>query len=458
MTAKRILIVDDDRETCRLIAELVGGPGRTLEDATSPREALDRIREQRFDLVISDINLNAAESGLDILKAVKAHHPTAQVVLISAFGTLDTAIAAVRAGAFDYISKPFNIGEVKATVERALSRSAEPLSTPVAETAPPAGIIGRSAGMLTVYKQIAYAADSWAPVLITGESGTGKELIARAIHRHSRRASRPFVAVNCGALVETLLESELFGHVRGSFTGAVTDHKGVFEQAHGGSVFLDEIGDTTPALQVKLLRVLQEAEVRPVGTTRTVHVEARVIAATNVDLDRAVAEHRFRQDLYYRLSVIVIHLPPLRERRGDIPLLIDQFLRASSVRSGRTAAISPAAVNALVNYEWPGNVRELENTIERLVVFSRGEIDVGDLPAAVIAAPTLREQLFEGLPTLDELERRYLLHVLQEVGGNRSRAAETLGIDRRTLYRMAERFGIDLKEDAAASGSVVRES
>jgi transcriptional regulator with GAF, ATPase, and Fis domain len=306
--------------------------------------------------------------------------------------------------------------------------------------------------MLTVYKQIAYAADSWAPVLITGESGTGKELIARAIHRHSRRASRPFVAVNCGALVETLLESELFGHVRGSFTGAVSDHKGVFEQAHGGSVFLDEIGDTTPALQVKLLRVLQEAEVRPVGSTRTVRVDARVIAATNVDLDRAVAEHRFRQDLYYRLSVIVIHLPPLRDRRGDIPLLIEQFLRASSVRSGRTIVISPAAVNALVNYEWPGNVRELENTIERLVVFSRGEIDVGDLPAAVIAAPTLREQLFDGLPTLDELERRYLLHVLQEVGGNRSRAAETLGIDRRSLYRMAERFGIDLKEDAATAG------
>jgi len=363
----------------------------------------------------------------------------------------------VRAGAFDYISKPFNIGEVKATVERALNRSAEPPATPVADTTHPAGIIGRSAGMLTVYKQIAYAADSWAPVLITGESGTGKELIARAIHRHSRRASRPFVAVNCGALVETLLESELFGHVRGSFTGAVSDHKGVFEQAHGGSVFLDEIGDTTPALQVKLLRVLQEAEVRPVGSTRTVRVDARVIAATNVDLDRAVAEHRFRQDLYYRLSVIVIHLPPLRDRRGDIPLLIDQFLRASSVRSGRNVAISPGAVNALVNYEWPGNVRELENTIERLVVFSRGEIDVGDLPAAVVAAPTLREQLFDGLPTLDELERRYLLHVLQEVGGNRSRAAETLGIDRRTLYRMAERFGIDLKEDAGA-GSVVRDA
>src|SRR5678815_3064921 len=453
MTAKRILIVDDDRETCRLIAELVGAPGRTLEDATSPRQALDRIRDQRFDLVISDINLNAAESGIDILKAVKAHHPAAQVVLISAFGTLDTAIAAVRAGAFDYISKPFNIGEVKATVERALSRSAEPPAAPITETAPPAGIIGRSAGMLTVYKQIAYAADSWAPVLITGESGTGKELIARAIHRHSRRASRPFVAVNCGALVETLLESELFGHVRGSFTGAVTDHKGVFEQAHGGTVFLDEIGDTTPALQVKLLRVLQEHEVRPVGSTRAVSVDARVVAATNVDLERAVTEHRFRHDLYYRLSVVVISLPPLRDRRGDIPLLIQQFLHASSARRGRTVAMTAGAIEALTRYDWPGNVRELENTIERLVVFSRGDIDVGDLPPMITAARPLEERVFEGLPTLDELERRYLIHVLDAVGGNRTRAAEALGIDRRTLYRMAERFSIDLNDDGASKPS-----
>jgi transcriptional regulator with PAS, ATPase and Fis domain len=312
----------------------------------------------------------------------------------------------------------------------------------------PAGIIGRSAGMLTVYKQIAYAADSSAPVLITGESGTGKELIARAVHRHSPRATHAFVAVNCGALAETLLESELFGHVRGSFTGAVSDHKGMFEQAHGGTVFLDEIGDTTPALQVKLLRVLQEGEIRPVGATRTVRVDARVVAATNVDLERAVAEQRFRQDLYYRLGVIIMRLPPLRERRGDVALLVDQFLRASSQRRGRSVAITPAAVTALTNYDWPGNVRELENTIERLVVFSRGEIDIADLPPAVIAAPQLRERLFEGLPTLDEVERRYLLHVLEVVGGNRSRAADAMGIDRRTLYRMAERFGIDLSEES----------
>jgi DNA-binding NtrC family response regulator len=303
--------------------------------------------------------------------------------------------------------------------------------------------------MLNVYKQIAYASDSVVPVLIQGESGTGKELVARAVHEHGRRSSRPFVALNCGAVPETLLESELFGHTRGAFTGAIADRKGVFEQAHGGTVFLDEIGETSPAMQVRLLRVLQDGEVRSVGAARTVHVDSRVIAATNVDLERAVAEQRFRQDLFYRLSVIVIALPPLRERREDIPLLVEQFLRNASARTGRPTMIEPDALAALAEYRWPGNVRELENTIERLVVFTRGRITVDDLPEALAGKPRiLEEQMFRDLPTLDELERRYLQHVLQAVGGNRSRAAEALGIDRRTLYRMAERFGIDLKEEA----------
>jgi transcriptional regulator with PAS, ATPase and Fis domain len=255
------------------------------------------------------------------------------------------------------------------------------------------------------------------------------------------------VAVNCGALAETLLESELFGHTRGSFTGAVNDHKGVFEQAQGGTVFLDEIGDTTSAMQVKLLRVLQEGEIRQVGGTRTTRVDVRVIAATNVDLERGVAEQRFRQDLYYRLGVILVQVPPLRDRRSDIPLLIDQFLRTSSTRRGRAVSITPAAIEALTRYDWPGNVRELENTIERLVVFSSGEIDASDLPGPIVAAPNVQERMFDDLPTLDELERRYLLHVMDVVGRNRSRAAEALGIDRRTLYRMAERFGIKLSDD-----------
>jgi len=448
-SAVRILIVDDDLETCRLIAELVAAPGRELQQAQKAEDAIGRARRERFDLVISDINLNGPETGLDVLKAFKSANPNGEVLLISGFGTLDTAVQAVRAGAFDYISKPFNIAEVQSTVARALApRTEEPAPDPHAPEPPPEGIVGRTAGMLALYKQVAYASDSNAPVLIQGESGTGKELVARAIHKHGQRASKPFVAVNCGALTETLLDSELFGHVRGAFTGAVADRKGVFEQAHGGTVFLDEIGDTTPAMQVKLLRVLQDGEIRPVGAARSMHVDARVVAATNVDLERAVTEQRFRQDLYYRLGVILIRLPALRERREDIPLLVDRFIRDASARAGRTVGISPDAVAALTAYSWPGNVRELENTIERLAVFSRGRIEVQDLPEAIVAAPALEERLFQDLPTLDELERRYLHHVLHAVGGNRSRAAEALGIDRRTLYRMAQRFGIDLKEES----------
>ncbi len=445
----RILIVDDDVETCRLIAELVAAPGRELHQCQTAARAIELAQKDTFDLVISDINLNGPESGLDVLKAFKQAYPGGEVVLISGFGTLDTAVQAVRAGAFDYISKPFNIAEVRATVGRALARDNKSgTTTEHVSGAPPEGIIGRTAGMLAVYKQIAYAVDSMAPVLIQGESGTGKELVARAIHVHGARAARPFVVVNCGAITETLLESELFGHVRGSFTGAIADRKGVFEQAHSGTVFLDEIGDMPPAMQVKLLRVLQDGEVRPVGGNRTIHTDARVVAATNVDLDRSVADQRFRQDLYYRLSVIVIHLPALRDRREDIPLLIEQFVRNASARTGRHVTISPDAIVALMSYRWPGNVRELENTIERLVVFSRGRVELADLPATVLAAPTLEERMFQGLPSLDELERRYLVYVLEAVGGNRSRAAEVLGIDRRTLYRMAERLGIALKDDA----------
>jgi DNA-binding NtrC family response regulator len=449
----RILIVDDDLETCRLIAELVAAPGRELHEAQQAADAIDRARREPFDLVISDINLNGPASGLDVLKAFKSANPTGEVLLISGFGTLDTAVQAVRAGAFDYISKPFNIAEVKAVVERALSRRDGPPPPAAARLSPqpPEGISGRTAAMLTVYKQIAHAADSSAPVLISGESGTGKELVARAIHAHSSRAPRSFVALNCGAITDTLLESELFGHVRGAFTGATADRKGVFEQAHGGTVFLDEIGDTPPAMQVKLLRVLQDGEIRPVGASRAIHVDARIVAATNVDIDRAVAEQRFREDLYYRLSVITIHIPPLRDRPEDIPLLIDQFVGRAAARAGRPVTISSEAVSTLSNYRWPGNVRELENTIERLVVFSRGRIDVEDLPRPIVAAPPLQDRLFQDLPPLDELERRYLLHVLDAMGGNRSRAAEVLGIDRRTLYRMAERFGIPLRDDAERS-------
>ncbi|MBE3073024.1 MAG: sigma-54-dependent Fis family transcriptional regulator, partial [Acidobacteria bacterium] len=444
------LIVDDDRETCRFMAELLARPDRTIELAFEPAGALALVRERPFDLLISDINLNAPQSGLDLLRAFKAASPAGQVLLISGFGTLETAVDAVRAGAFDYISKPFNIGEVKATVERALTQASAPAAKVLpSREAPPAGLIGRTAPMLIVYKQIAHAADAAVPVLVVGESGTGKELVARAIHAYGRRAERPFVPVNCGAIAESLLESELFGHTRGAFTGAVSDTKGILEQANGGTVFLDEIGETSPALQVKLLRTLEEGEIRPVGASRTTRVDVRVVAATNADLEQAVAEQKFRQDLYYRLSVIVINVPPLRERRTDIPLLVAQFLHNACGRIGRHVEFSPPAIDALTAYGWPGNVRELENTVERLVLFSRGSIvEVSDLPAPFheAAAPPM-DQMFADLPTLDQIERRYLLHVLDQVNGNRTRAAEVLGIDRRTLYRMAERFGIDAKDE-----------
>ncbi len=451
-----ILVVDDDRDTCRFITELIGTASRRVVSEQDPTRALQLLRSERFDLMISDINLNAQSSGLDLLRAFKIEHPAAHVLLISGFGTLETAIEAVRAGAFDYISKPFNIAEIKAMVDRALVHAAESTNGNAARTAPaiehPPGLIGRTAGMLAVYKQIAFAADSVAPVLILGESGTGKELVARAIHANGRRASRPFVALNCGAVPETLLESELFGHARGAFTGAIGDRKGIFEQASGGTVFLDEIGETTLALQVRLLRAIEEGEVRPVGGNRAMQVDARVISATNRDLNLEVAEQRFRQDLYYRLSVIVISMPPLRERRADIPLLVDRFLQSASARAGRTVEVAAAALDALVGYGWPGNVRELENTIERAVLFSRGNaIHVADLPEAIgrsTASADLHSRVFADLPSLDELERRYLVHVLHAVGGNRTRAAEVLGIDRRTLYRMAERFGLELGDEA----------
>ncbi len=444
-----ILIVDDDRETCSFMTELLAQPDREILTAHDPTAAMALMARRSFDLIVSDINLNAHASGLDLLREFKTSQPAGQVVLISGFGTLETAIEALRAGAFDYVSKPFNIGEIKATVERALAQAAHADVLPPPRTRiTPEGLLGRSAAMLDVYKQIARAADSGVPVLIQGESGTGKELVARAIHAHGGRSSRPFVAVNCGAIAETLLDSELFGHARGAFTGAVADRRGLFEQAGGGTMFLDEIAETSPALQVKLLRVLEEAEVRPVGAARVVNVAARIIAATNVDLQREVTEGRFRQDLFYRLSVIVIVVPPLRERRTDIPLLIARFLESACTRAGRRIDMTPEAVEALSAYSWPGNVRELENTIERLVLFSRASvIEAADLPAPIRSrGPGLEESLFTDLPSLEELERRYLQHVLKAVEGNRSRAAAVMGVDRRTLYRMAERFGLDLPD------------
>jgi DNA-binding NtrC family response regulator len=448
VTPARILVLDDDPGTCRFMQELLAKADREIETTTDPEQALARCRAKPYDLVISDLKLNARLDGIDVLRSVREAAPSTPVIIVTGFGELEKAVEAVREGAFDFVSKPFNISELKGLVERALLKSpTAPPTAGVRDTMPPA-LLGRTPVMTAVYKQIAHAASADAPVLIIGESGTGKELVARAIHQHGNRSGRPFVPINCGALTETLLESELFGHIKGSFTGAVTDSKGVFQTAHTGTVFLDEVGEMSPALQVKLLRVLQEGEVRAVGTSRPVKVDVRIVAATNVDVERVVNEGKFRQDLFYRLGVVIINLPPLRERREDIPLLIERFLKAASSKAGKQVELTRPAVEALSSYHWPGNVRELENLIERMVVFARSSrIDIGDLPPTVTPrAPVLEKRLFDDLPTLDEVERRYLLHVLEQVGNNRTRAAEVMGIDRRTLYRMAERFGIPLAE------------
>jgi DNA-binding NtrC family response regulator len=448
VATSRILLIDDDPGTTRFMQELLNRPDREIEATSDPEQGLARCRSKPFDLVISDLKLNARLDGIDVLRAVRELHPGTPVIIVTGFGELEKAVEAVREGAFDFVSKPFNITELKGLVDRALQKATGPPQAAVVRDAMPPALLGRTPAMTAVYKHIAHAAAADAPVLIIGESGTGKELVARAIHQHGNRSLRPFVPINCGALTETLLESELFGHVKGSFTGAVSDNKGVFQTAHTGTVFLDEVGEMTPALQVKLLRVLQEGEVRPVGSSRSNKVDVRIVAATNVDVEKAVAEGKFRQDLYYRLGVVVINLPPLRERREDIPLLVERFVQAASSKAGKHVELSAPALDALSSYHWPGNVRELENTIERLVVFSRTtNIQVSDLPPTVTPrAPALEKRLFDDLPTLEEIERRYLVHVLEQVGGNRTRAAEVMGIDRRTLYRMAERFGIPLAE------------
>ena len=453
----RITVVDDDLVTCELLCEVFTQEGFDAQYAQSGEAALDKIAVKRPDVIVSDIKMKSGLDGLALLDRVRRDHPSTPVVLITAFGSIDTAIRAVKEGAFDYISKPFDISVLVSTVRRALTTQAIPPAERIEtdEEQATAGLarqmIGRSPAMLDVYKMVARVADANAAVLITGESGTGKELVARAIHGNGPRADEPFVAVNCGALTETLLESELFGHVRGSFTGAISNRQGIFEQAGEGTVFLDEIGETSQSLQVKLLRVLQERELVPVGGSASVTVRARVIAASNTDLARLVEDGEFRRDLLYRLNVINIHLPALRDRRDDIPLLVAHFLRKFAPAGDVTPTLTDAAMRLLSAWSWPGNVRELENTIERAVTLSRrGTITEEDLPdpirqgSAEAAAATDPATFFEGLPSLDEVERRYLLHVLRAAGGNRKQAAEILGINRRTLYRMAERFKLDL--------------
>jgi len=448
----QILTVDDDAVTCELLCEVFAREGFGAMFANSGEAALAVVAQQPPDLLLSDIRMKTPLDGLSLLEMVRREYPSIPVVLMTAFGSIETAIRAVKEGAFDYISKPFNIDELVAIVRRALANgTGKQVRSELDDEERTSGLIGRTPAMLDIYKMIARVSDSRAAVLITGESGTGKELVARAIHNHGSRSNERFVAVNCGALTETLLESELFGHVKGSFTGAIANKRGIFEQAGEGTVFLDEISETSPALQVKLLRVLQEREVVPVGGTEPIKVGARVIAASNSDLEKLSASGAFRGDLLYRLNVIQLHLPPLRQRRDDIHLLVAHFLRKHA--PGPSIALDQKAMDCLTAYSWPGNVRELENVIERAVTLNQGGVmTMDDLPARIRCQPSHDtppltsddlDELFSGLPNLDEIERRYILFVLDATGNNRKRTAEILGINRKTLYRMAARFEIE---------------
>jgi len=441
----RILVVDDDAVTCRLLAEVLGRDGAAVIGESDSRRALARAAEESFDLAIVDVQMPEMD-GLALLRGLRDRLPNLPIVIMTAFGSIDTAVQAIASGAVDYVSKPMNLEEIRTTVRRALGRRAE------AQAAlPPAGeeldgVVGRSPAMVEVYKTIARVAPGRSTVLILGESGTGKELVARAIHEHSPRRRRPFVAVDCGALTETLLESELFGHVRGAFTGAVGDKPGLFAEADGGTILLDEIGDVSAALQAKLLRVLQEQQVRPVGGTEWRTVDVRVIAATNRDLAAAVVAGRFREDLFYRLKVVTVTLPPLRERGEDVPLLVEHLVRRAARECRKqVVGVSEPTLALLRTYHWPGNVRELAHVLERGVALAQQDVlTVEDLPGELRRPSPARAAtaVLADRPTLEELKRRYVRGVLEESGGNVTRAASVLGVDRRSLYRMLQRYGL----------------
>ena len=442
----KILVVDDDRSICKMIGSLLDMEGYAHTIVGRGEDALEVLRTEPIDIVISDIYMGDV-SGLDVLAAAHEAQPAAEVVIMTAQGSVETAVRAVREGAFDYISKPFVVEDILGVIRRIeekerLMGTADSVSEMVGDY-PNTGIIGTSRKMVALYKKLARIAAIDAPVLIYGETGTGKELIANAVHQNSDRSSAPFVVINCGALTETLLESELFGHERGAFTGAVGSRKGLFESAARGTVFLDEISETSLTFQVKLLRVIQEHEIRRVGSNDTVGVNIRTLAATNRDLRSMVTQHQFREDLFHRLNVFAISIPALRERSEDIPVLASYFLKEYSARHGFQARFLPEAIALMCRYEWPGNVRELKNVIERTLAFcDNGVIGPGDLE---LGAPQEAETPELDTGSLEAMERDHIVRILKETGGNKKRAAEILRIERRTLYNKAKRLGIDLR-------------
>jgi DNA-binding NtrC family response regulator len=452
----RILVVDDERGILDTIEILLRGEGFEVEALQNGREALERFQSARPDIVLTDIRMPAM-SGLDILAEVRRLDPQVPVILMTAQASLQSAMKAVNEGAFYYLQKPFSNDDLLALCRRAaetrqLSAENTALKKEIKRrsSGDDAKPVGKNRAFLDVLKLCETVAPTDSTVLITGESGTGKEILARHIHRLSEREPMPFVSINCGALPENLLESELFGHVKGSFTGAVRDKDGLLVAAKGGTFFLDEVGEMSPGLQVKFLRALQEREVVPVGATEPVKIDVRIIAATNRDLEQEIRRGTFRSDLYYRLNVITLHLPPLRERMEDIPLLAEHFLASFAQRkgnggNGRAMRLGPEGLEALQRYDWPGNVRELENALERAAILSRGDVIAAEaLPGRIqdpAPAPLVSDRS-PANPTLELIERAYILWVLESEGGNKARAAEVLGIDPSTLYRKLNRYGM----------------
>ncbi len=441
----RVLVVDDDPLVRKSLAGLLDLEGHQVEVSDSVDSARGLLGSSSFHLVFADVKMPGAD-GFELLDFVRESYPQTSVVMMTGFGAIDQAVRAMKSGAYDYLTKPVMDEDISQVIRRILTEHHRlgPAAGEAQSGHRFGGLIGRDPKMHKVFELIKIVADSQATVLLTGESGTGKSLVAREIHRHSSRRDGPFVEVSCGALPDTILESELFGHTKGSFTGAILDTQGKFEAAHGGTIFLDEISTASPSLQVKLLRVLENMEFQKVGGTRNVSVDVRTILATNVDLERDVKEGRFREDLFYRIKVITIELPPLRDRVGDIQLLAEEFLQLCNTQNGRQlAGYTPSAMQNLQRYSWPGNVRELENVVERAVILARGKrVACEDLPAPVVSQlerPVGRAHLKASLagPEREIIERALALH-----NGSRKRAAEHLGVSRTTLYHKMKKHGL----------------
>lgn len=450
-----LLIVDDEQSYRQLLSLVFQGDGHDIRTASNGREALEMLDQSPADIIISDVKMPDMD-GIEMLRAVRETQPDLGVVLMTAFASVETAREAFKLGADDFIQKPFDVEELKLIVKKTLEKQVlisenRAFKRAQRERGSVKNIVGHSDKMQAIFQMIETVAEVQSTILVTGESGTGKELVARAIHDLSPRAEKPFVSINCGAFTETLLESELFGYIKGSFTGANANRKGLFEAAHKGTIFLDEIGEMSPAMQVKLLRVLQEKKVRPVGAHDELIIDARVIAATNRDLKAMSEEGTFREDLFYRISVIPIHLPPLRERKEDIPELVNHFVRKFCDQAGRQVSISPKTMQFLEDYTWHGNVRELEHTIERAVALERGEeIQPERLPEHITNYNPERIRAEFDLPDeglnlvahLENLEKTYVVEALRKTSGNQTRAAELLQMQVRSLRHLLDKHNI----------------